>query len=306
MPLSYYKRILFIVLLSYISLIILHKAVSIGDKPLFPNKSNISLNLPLKRAEVEGIVSSYPRASGKRFRFDVAVNKINGEKTKDGIIVYLHKADAANFRDKVLLKGTVGNIFSDKIPGNLDWKEYLEIKGINAKMLNPKVEILKEAGFIFRLSRNIHARILKVFDKEFDRDYSAILSGIVIGEKENIPKSLKRSFQDSGAMHLLVASGSNVGFMAFIVYFICALARMKKGLAYFISIAVCGIYVLSAGLDPPLVRAYIMFMFALAGFLISRQSGVFQGLLISGFVILIYQPNALFDAGFQMSFIATY
>ena len=306
MPLSYYKRILFIALLSYISLIILHKAVSIGDKPLFPNKSNISLNLPLKRAEVEGIVSSYPRASGKRFRFDVAVNKINGEQTKNGIIVYLHKADAANFRDKVLLKGTVGNIFSDKIPGNLDWKEYLEIKGINAKMLNPKVEILEKAGFIFRLSRNIHARILKVFDKEFDRDYSAILSGIVIGEKENIPKSLKRSFQDSGAMHLLVASGSNVGFMAFIVYFICALARMKKGLAYFISIAVCGIYVLSAGLDPPLVRAYIMFMFALAGFLISRQSGVFQGLLISGFVILIYQPNALFDAGFQMSFIATY
>ena len=55
----------------------------------------------------------------------------------------------------VLLKGDIGNIFSDKMPGNLDWKEYLKIRGINARMLNPKVEILQEAGFVFRLSRKI-------------------------------------------------------------------------------------------------------------------------------------------------------
>ncbi|MCK4935586.1 MAG: ComEC/Rec2 family competence protein [Elusimicrobiales bacterium] len=306
MPLSYYKRILFIALLAYSLLIVFHKAVSHNKKPSFQSKSNISLKLPLRRAEVEGIVKSYPRASGKRFRFNLAVTEINGEKIKTGIIIYLNNSNGFGFGDKVLLKGTLGNIYSDKVPGNLDWKEYLEIRGINGRMLNPKAEVLEKAGFLFRLSRNIHRHILKVFNEEFDSDHSAILSGIVIGEKTNIPKSLKRSFQDSGAMHLLVASGSNVGFMAFIVYFICALARLKKGLTYFISIAVCGIYVLSAGLDPPLVRAYIMFMFALAGFLISRESGVFQGLLMSGFAILIYEPNALFDAGFQMSFIATY
>jgi competence protein ComEC len=306
MPLSYYKRILFIALVSYILLIISYKAVSVDKNPFFQSKSNISLNLPLKSAEVEGIVNSYPRASGKRFRFNILVSKINGEKVKTGIIVYFHKSNSLNFRDNVLLKGRLGKIYSDSMPGNLNWKEYLKTRGINARMLKPKVEILQEAGFVFRLSRNIHKHILKVFNEEFDRDHSAILSGIVIGEKTNIPKDLKRSFQDSGAIHLLVASGSNVGFMAFLVYFICSLMRLKKGLIYFISIVVCGIYVLSAGLDPPLVRAYIMFMFALAGFLVSRESGVFQGLVMSGFAILVYQPSALFDVGFQMSFIATY
>ncbi len=356
MPLSYYKRILFISLLSYILLIALYKVFLINEKPSFQSKSNISLKLPLKRAKVEGIIKSYPQKSRKRFRFNLAVNKINGEKTKNGIVVYLNNLSDINFRDRVLLTGDIRAVFSDSVPGNLNWKEYLRIRGINGRMLNPKVEVLEKAGFIFRLSRNIHKHILKVFDekfdysvivsdialnekfnryfsnvlrgmaidekisrdysvilmrdmviaKKFDCNYSAILSGIVIGEKTNIPKALKRSFQDSGAIHLLVASGSNVGFMAFIVYFICSLLHLKKGLTYFISITVCGIYVLSAGLDPPLVRAYIMFMFALAGFLISRESGVFQGLLMSGFLILLYEPNALFDAGFQMSFIATY
>ncbi|MCG2726652.1 MAG: ComEC family competence protein [Elusimicrobia bacterium] len=306
MPLSYYKRSLFIALLSYILLIILYKAVPNNAKPFFGSKSNTTLSLPLKGAEVEGIVNSYPQKSRQRFRFNVAVNKINEEKTKNGIIVYVNKLDGIKFRDRVVLKGDIRSIFSDKTPGNLDWKEYLKIKGINARMLNPELKSHENAGFIFRLSNNIHEYILNVFDKKFNPDHSVILSGIVIGEKTNISKSLKRSFQDSGAIHLLVASGSNVGFMAFMVYFICSLARLKKGRTYFISIIVCGIYVLSAGLDPPLIRAYIMFMFALAGFLISRQSGVFQGLLISGFIILLYQPNALFDAGFQMSFIATY
>ncbi|MEA3307485.1 MAG: hypothetical protein U9Q34_06840, partial [Elusimicrobiota bacterium] len=64
MPLSYYKRILFIALLFYIFLIILYKAAVPGGNP-FSSGSNIDLKLPLKRAEIEGIITSYPRSFGK-------------------------------------------------------------------------------------------------------------------------------------------------------------------------------------------------------------------------------------------------
>ena len=185
MPLSYYKRILFISLLSYILLIVFYKVFLINDKPSFQSKSNISLKLPLKRAKVEGTVKSYPQKSGKRFRFNLAVNKINGEKTKNGIIVYLNNSSDINFRDRILLTGDIRAVFSDSVPGNINWKEYLRIRGINGRMLNPKIKVLEKAGFIFRLSRNIHGHILKVFNEEFESDYSIVVSGLVINEKFN-------------------------------------------------------------------------------------------------------------------------
>jgi competence protein ComEC len=71
-------------------------------------------------------------------------------------------------------------------------------------------------------------------------------------------------------------------------------------------LACAGFYVLAAGLEAPLVRGYVMFGAALTGYLLNRNSGVFQGLVIACFAILLAEPAALFDAGFQMSFMAAY
>ncbi len=41
------------------------------------------------------------------------------------------------------------------------------------------------------------------------------------------------------------------------------------------------------------------------GFILGRKSGIMQGLLLAAFFILIVNPQSLFEAGFQMSFLAT-
>ena len=83
-------------------------------------------------------------------------------------------------------------------------------------------------------------------------------------------------------------------------------AQDRKKYSGLLALACAGFYVLVAGLEAPLVRGYVMYSAALAGYLLDRDSGVFQGLVIACLAILLVEPAALFDAGFQMSFIASY
>jgi ComEC/Rec2-related protein len=78
-----------------------------------------------------------------------------------------------------------------------------------------------------------------------------------------------------------------------------------RGPAVSAGLAAGGFYTLAAGAGPPLVRAYAMTVAAAAGWLLDRDSGAFQGLLLAAWFLLLLRPSMLFQAGFQMSCAAT-
>ena len=106
-------------------------------------------------------------------------------------------------------------------------------------------------------------------------------------------------------MHLLVASGSNVGFVTILIYFLCSLFIVSRYKKSFLALFFALIYTLIAGADAPLIRAYLMTLTSTIGFLLGRKSGLLQGLILAGFLILLFNPQSLFEAGFEMSFLAT-
>ena len=96
-------------------------------------------------------------------------------------------------------------------------------KNISAQTRIDAINKVEKANLFWLNISKIRKSILSVFENNFDKELLPIISGITLGEKGNISRSLYADFQDSGAMHLLVASGGNVGFITFIVYFICSL-----------------------------------------------------------------------------------
>ena len=103
-----------------------------------------------------------------------------------------------------------------------------------------------------------------------------------------------------------MVSGGKVGFVPLITLGLCGLIYLPRRKALLVSLFVAGAYTCMAGADAPLVRAYIMTICACLGYLLGRNSGVLQGLFISCLVILSWNPSALFETGFQMSFLATF
>ena len=300
MRFSYYKRPLFLLLMCWaVGILAVRYAGSSGAGPA-PRP------LPAYGVHLEGRVAQYPVHSRGSWRFTLEASVVDGAPADGSFMVYARDMGGASYGDKVALTAVLAEPFNYAIPGNLDWREYLSDRGITAEARVDRLEILKKAPFFIRHAAAFRMNALKVFEENFTEERASVLAGIVLGEKKSVSDELKTAFQNSGSMHLLVASGSNVGFVTFLVYFLCSKFKVRKKYSGLLALLFAGFYVLSAGLEAPLVRGYLMFLSALGGYLLDRDSGVFQGLIIACLAILVTDPTALFDAGFQMSFIASY
>ncbi len=294
---SYYKRPLLLLLILYITLL------ACFYKP-GPAKNDVSSFISQKIVTLAGRVDGFPIVKKAGTNVIVKVAEVNGQKA-DGY-VYARFADYTPvWRERVELTGTLKKPYSVALMGNFDWAEYLASKHVFSEIKVSSVRQVSPPPLFFRVISSVRADILNTFEQNFPRNLSAIAGGVLLGERGEIDPQLYADFQDSGAMHLLVASGGNVGFVTLIVFAFCALFRLSRKKTALLALMIAGIYTLVAGADAPLVRAYFMTVCAVTGWFLHRNSGVFQGLIISCFIILIFTPAALFETGFQMSFLAT-
>ena len=295
---SFYKRPFLIVFLIYTL------ALALFLKVPKPKQDDIFYKIPVK-AELKVYINSYPRLKTNKQFFTADVLTYDGQKQKGKI--YLTCQDCPELMRGQIITFTADLLYPSNQEnfGSFEWDKYLARKHIFTqatidKLLNTE----SPKNFWFYLSK-VRASILKVFQNNLPANSVAILSGITLGEKGDIPENLYTAFQDSGAMHLLVASGGNVGFVTLIVYFLCSLFMGGRKRIAFIALTSALLYTLIAGADAPLLRAYLMTVAATLGFILGRKSGIMQGLLLAAFFILIVNPQSLFEAGFQMSFLAT-
>lgn len=297
---SYYRRPLFLLLLLYAGGIVLFRDFFIKppEKPPFP--------LPRSGVLVEGRVAEYPASAPGGARFTLETETIYGRPFRTGLMVYAGFTGGASYGDKVSFLADLEAPPGAAVPGSLDWAEYLAGRGITAQARARELEVTGRANILIRLARKFRYSALGAFETGLPPEAASVLGGVVLGEKKSVPPGLKAAFQDSGAMHLLVASGSNVGFVVAVVYFLCSRLGFRRRYAGLAALGLAGFYVLAAGLDAPLVRAYLMFSAGLCAWLLRREAGAFHALTAAALAILLFSPRSLFDAGFQMSFLAAY
>lgn len=297
---SYYRRPLFILLLAYAC------GIFIFRDRFFNQAEKLPFELPRAGALIEGRISDYPSAAPGGVRFALKTSKVYGKPVKTGLMVYAAAGAAASYGDTVSMLADLSAPRGAEAPGALDWAGYLSRRGITAQARAREIEILKPAGAVLMLARRFRGSALHAFREGLPPEEAAVFGGIVLGEKKSVPADLKTAFQNSGAMHLLVTSGAHVGFVAAVIYFLCARLRLRRSYSGAVMLGLTGFYVLAAGLGAPLVRAYLMLTVGFLAWLARRESGAFQALCAAALVILIISPLSLFDAGFQMSFLAAY
>jgi competence protein ComEC len=300
MNLSYYRRPLFILLAFYAAGIFAFRGFFL--KPEAP----LPFGLPRYGAEVEGRIAEYPVPGRGGWRFALDTAGLYGRPFRTGLMVYSRSLEDASYGDTVSFLADLKTPPGASVPGGLDWAGYLYRRGIVAEARATDLQLTGSAGPVIRLARSVRASALGTFGRALAPEPAAVFGGVVLGEKRGVPPDLKTAFQDSGAMHLLVASGSNVGFVVAVVYFLCARLGLRRRYSGLAALGLSGMYVIAAGGDPPLVRAYLMFSAGLLAWLLRRDSGAFHALTAACLGILVFSPRSLFDAGFQMSFLAAY
>ncbi len=116
---------------------------------------------------------------------------------------------------------------------------------------------------------------------------------------------VKEAFSLTGTAHLLAISGLHTGIVAGIMLSIgLALFGRRRYFYIWLALGVIWIYAVLTGLEAPVVRSAIMASIFLSAELLGRQRNAITALTFAAAVMTACDPQVIYTASFQMSFMA--
>lgn len=140
-----------------------------------------------------------------------------------------------------------------------------------------------------------------------DADAFGLVKAMILGRREDIRPELNQAFTDSGTVHVLSVSGLHVAVFFSVLHFIFGpLRNLPRGRQLYLVIisAILIVYAVVTGLPASVQRATLMCLTWMTGQNLSRKHQPLNTLGIAAFFILLSDPAAFYDVGFQLSFLA--
>ncbi len=135
---------------------------------------------------------------------------------------------------------------------------------------------------------------------------TGLAEALLIGFKDDLDKSLVKSYTNTGVVHIIAISGLHLGLIYLLLSYITKPLASKRliWLRPLLLISFLWVFTLMAGAQPSILRSALMFTCMALGELFSRKTSVYNSLSISAFIIICINPFALWDVGFQLSYAA--
>ncbi|HEX9428556.1 MAG TPA: ComEC/Rec2 family competence protein, partial [Candidatus Polarisedimenticolia bacterium] len=197
-------------------------------------------------------------------------------------------------------------------PGSFDYATYLEARGIAlvGTIKSPfLVRRVRRPVFSWRrlLSEGREAIVASLDRSTAGKDpaTASFLAALLVGEREELSPPLEQALIRSGVYHVVALSGLNVAVVALLCGMLLRplpIAAPLRRLALLLAI------LLYAGLardSGSMVRAALMATLYLTGALAGRRVSVLGAAGVAGWLIVLWRPAYLEDAGFQLSMAAT-
>lgn len=215
--------------------------------------------------------------------------------------------------DRLSIVSEVTPVSPPPNPDGFDFRKYLFYKNIHFQSFVKKGQWkptgLPPNNHLQRWAYDLSCRFVSLFEKNIPSEREcAVAVALVIGKKDDISADLRDSYAQTGAMHLLAVSGMHVGLLALMLHF---LARRIPGkgktmvlVRNLIPLVGAWAFALITGLSGSILRAAVMFTLTFIGAAWRRDTNLYNTLAGSAFLLLTFDPWLLFDAGFQLSYLA--
>jgi competence protein ComEC len=196
-------------------------------------------------------------------------------------------------------------------PGAFDYGEYLARRGIfRTATLAANERLGREAGGCGWSSRAIPLTIRRWCLARIDVLFGgapvhrALARGLLMGDSSAIREAWIESFRRTGTYHALVISGSHIAFVAGLFLLWRRWFRYGESTLLALAALTAWTYALTAGAQAPAVRSAAGFTLALAGAFFYRRTHALNVVSGAAVLFLLVEPWQLFDASFQLSFVA--
>jgi competence protein ComEC len=131
-----------------------------------------------------------------------------------------------------------------------------------------------------------------------------VIEAIVLGRSSEVEQRLLDDFRATGLYHCLAVDGLKVAAVGGGAAAAVLLVGFNSYLSQIAALLSVAAYALAVGLHPSVVRAALAAGLGSLAWLVGRERDRWQALLVGAAVLLGWNPYALFDAGFQLSFAA--
>lgn len=252
------------------------------------------------------------KSKHKSFVLDVLFVKTGNawEKAVGKVVLYLPKNLEIEYNDYLLIRGYPHKVQAPTNPAQFDYASYLRFKNIYDShylvkdttkiypLQNTDFSLLK---YIYRMRQHCHEKI-KTY---VDRDLQGFAASLLLGLRGNLEEDIIVNFRRTGVFHVLAISGLHVGIIYGLLITLLSSLRYRKPLLFIVLVgSSLWFYAFFSGLSISVTRATCMFSFLLVGLVLKRQAYNFNSLALSALVILTFRPFAIFEVGFQLSYIA--
>lgn len=215
--------------------------------------------------------------------------------------------------DQIEFRGKLQAIPGPKNPQAFDFAAYMKNQGYCMQSFvqegywrhlpaRPSISIIK-------ISERLKAYCLNVLRHHLPTPETfGIGAALITGHREALSPSIRNSYANTGAMHVLAVSGLHVGLiylgLQFLLSFLGKGYGARKWLRVGLLLAGIWGFVYFTGATASVVRAGCMFSFIIIGQSLKRYTNIYNTIAASAFCMLLFNPLLLFNIGFQLSYLA--
>lgn len=284
--------------------------------PILAQVSGVVVAEPETHDPDPGVPRAYDSGPRTRFLLDAtAIQGRDGDVAASGLAMVTVRAPLVfvEVGGTVQLTGWFYRIPPPRNPGAYDWRLHHRRNGVRVGLACDHAESVR---IVARRTAGGWSRILSalrdhlrgyLLEHAFDEGEpeAGILEAMVLGQRGAVPRAINEAFVRTGNSHFLAASGTNVGWVALIGWWLLTHAGgIHYRRAAVVVAALIGTYVLVAEPQPSIWRAGVIGLIGCLSVYRSGRPNVRNWLACAAIVILLFDPAALFRPGFQLSFLA--
>lgn len=273
---------------------------------------------------IEGRVVALDRSQSDapRLTLDrVVLERVPPHRTPERVRVALHGLQGFLEPDpgmRVILTGHLSPPSGPAEPGGFDYARMAWFQQIGAVGYTRTPVLLlapAEADGPGQAITRLRMRISAAVQAAMPGEPGAFAAAILTGDRSGIGRETLEALRGSNLAHLLAISGLHMGLLTGIVFAAVrtglalvpplALRLPAKKIAAMVALAAAAFYLALSGGNVATQRAFVMVAVMLGAVLADRRAISLRSVALAAILLLAFRPEALTEAGFQMSFAAT-
>lgn len=261
--------------------------------------------------QVVGTIISNPSNKEYKTSYTIQIESINNDKSYKNTKLLLNvkkekKEILYSYGNKVSFTAEFEEPTSQRNKGGFDYKQYLKIKNIygivETKASKIRVEKDNNTNIISKLANTVSNSIEKQANKLLNKEEASLLTGILIGNKENLDESIQETFRNSSLSHMLAVSGAHISYVIMGITFAISIGKIGKRKSKIITIIFLLFFMLITGKTSSVTRACFMAIYMLLGSLFHKKTTTISSISISLLILIVSNPYCIFDVGLQLSY----